>query len=81
MDNSIIYDNTAIKGNGGAVYIHVFIRSYSATNSSSSITRCHFINNAAGQGSGGAIYKSIDMIGANELVLLNQTYFSNNTAA
>ena len=55
IDTTMVYDNRADRGDGGAIYI----RSYRTTNSWSSISQCHFINNTACQGSG-AIYSSMD---------------------
>ena len=67
LEDCVIKDNTSTSQTGGAIYFH--INHYTST-----IDRCYFFNNRAGD-DGGAIY-----FRAGTLTITNSTFESNNAA-
>ncbi len=67
LENCVIRDNTSTNETGGGIYFHT-------DHGTSTIDRCYFFNNRAGD-DGGAIYFS-----AGTLTISNSTFESNNAA-
>ena len=67
LENCVIRDNTSTNETGGGIYFH-------SNHGTSTIDRCYFFNNRAGD-DGGAIYFS-----AGTLTITNSTFESNNAA-